>query len=137
MPHPNKGFIQTALTSGSWVLLLGLAACASQPVNVIDLSAAPQNTLNAMLHVPVLPLGMPSPQGVGSVGPITGYGCNVSGSAAATDAVQQLRAKALLLQATAVTDVLITQTGGSGCSAGHAVTASGIAVAARGIPPTW
>lgn len=137
MQHPNRDLIQSSLTSGSLALLLGCAACVSQPVSVIDLSAAPQGTLDAMLHVPVLPLGMPPPQGVGSVGQITGYGCDVSGSAAATGAVQQLRAKALLLQATAVTDVLITQVGGSGCSAGYAVTASGIAVAARGVPPTW
>ncbi|HEX2939973.1 MAG TPA: hypothetical protein VHO91_02930, partial [Rhodopila sp.] len=116
----------------------GCAACVpQQPVSVVDLSAAPQGTLDAMLHVPVLPLGLPPPHGVGPVGAITGYGCDVSGSAAATNAVQQLRAKALLLHATAVTDVLITQLGGSGCSAGYGVTASGIAVAARGVPPTW
>jgi hypothetical protein len=90
-----------------------------------------------MLHVPVLPLGLPGPTGVTSVGPIFGYGCGSSASGATTDAVQQLQIKALRMQATAVMDVLIAPAGIGPCSAGYSVTASGTAVAAGGVPRPW
>jgi uncharacterized protein YbjQ (UPF0145 family) len=90
-----------------------------------------------MLHVQILPLGLPAPPGVGSVGPISAYGCGPSKSAAASDAIQQLQAKALRMHATAVVDVLIGPGGIGPCAAGYSATANGIAVAARGIPPTY
>jgi hypothetical protein len=128
---PRKGPATRVL-----VALTALAACAA-PTEVIDLSMTPQETWDAMLEVPVLPLGLPGPPGVGSVGPIFGYGCGSSASGAATDAVQQLQIKALRMQATAVMDVLIVPAGIGPCSAGYSVTASGTAVAAWGLPHPW
>ena len=113
------------------VALAALTACAA-PTEVIDLSMTPQATWDAMLRVPVVPLGVPGPSGVGSVSPIFGYGCGSSASGAATDAVQQLQIKALRMQATAVMDVLIAPAGIGPCSAGYSATASGTAVAAWG-----
>jgi hypothetical protein len=118
------------------VALTALTACAA-PTEVIDLSMTPQETWDAMLRVPVLPLGLPGPPGTASVGPIFGYGCGSSASGAATDAVQQLQIKALRIQATAVMDVLIAPAGIGPCSAGYSVTASGTAVAAWGLPRPW
>jgi hypothetical protein len=121
----------------SFVVVAALVGCAP-PTEVVDLSRAPQATLDAMVHVPVLPLGVPAPPGVGSVGPISAYGCGQSTTAASSDAVQQLLVKALRMQATAVVDVLIGPGGIIGpCQLGYNATASGIAVAARGVPPTW
>jgi len=121
----------------SFVVVAALVGCAP-PTEVVDLSRAPQATLDAMVHVPVLPLGLPAPLGVGSVGPITAYGCGQSATAASGDAVQQLQVKALRMQATAVVDVLIGPGNIIGpCQLGYNATASGIAVAARGVPPTW
>jgi hypothetical protein len=118
------------------VALAALTACAA-PTEVIDLSMTPQVTWDAMLRVPVLPLGLPGPPGVGSVGPIFGYGCGSSASGAATDAVQQLQIKALRMQAAAVMDVLIAPAGIGPCSAGYSATASGTAVAAWGLTRPW
>jgi hypothetical protein len=121
----------------SFVVVAALVGCAP-PTEVVDLSRAPQATLDAMVHVPVLPLGVPAPPGVGSAGPISAYGCGQSTTAASSDAVQQLQVKALRMQATAVVDVLIGPGGIIGpCQLGYNATASGIAVAARGVPPTW
>jgi hypothetical protein len=87
--------------------------------------------------VQIVPLGLPVPPGVGSVGPIDGFGCGPSPSAAETDAIQQLQVKALRTRATAVVDVLV-ESGGTGlCTAGYKATANGTAVAARGIPSTF
>jgi hypothetical protein len=116
--------------------LTAFAACAA-PTEVINLSMAPPETWDAMLRVPVLPLGLPGPPGVASVGPIFGYGCGSSASGAATDAVQQLQIKALRMQATAVMDVLIAPAGIGPCSAGYSATASGTALAAWGHPRPW
>ena len=116
--------------------LAALAGCAP-PTEVVDLRGAPQATLDAMLQVQILPLGMPAPPGVGSVGPIMAYGCGTSVSAAGNDAVTQLQAKALRMRATAVMDVLIGPGGIGPCMAGYSATASGTAVAARGVPPTY
>jgi len=113
-----------------------LAGCAP-PTDVIDLRQAPQATRDAMLHVQILPLGTPAPPGVGSVGPVSAYGCGPSPADAASDAVQQLQAKALRMQATAVISVLFGPGGLGPCQLGYSVTASGIAAAARGVPPTY
>ena len=118
------------------VALTALTACAA-PTEVIDLSMTPPETLDAMLRVPVLPLGLPGPVGVASVGPIFGYGCGSSASGAATDAVQQLQIKALRMQATAVMDVLIAPAGIGPCSAGYSATASGTAMSAWGPRRLW
>jgi hypothetical protein len=118
------------------VALTALTACAA-PTEVINLSMTPHETWDAMLRVPVLPLGLPGPPGVASVGPIFGYGCGSSASGAATDAVQQLQIKALRMQATAVMDVLIAPAGIGPCSAGYSATASGTALAAWGRPRPW
>ena len=128
---PRKGPATRVL-----VALTALTACAA-PTEVIDLSMTPQETWDAMLRVPVLPLGLPGPPGVGSVGPIFGYGCGSSASGAATDAVQQLQIKALRMQATAVMDVLIVPAGIGPCSAGYSVTASGTALGAWGLLRRW
>ena len=117
-------------------LLAILVGCAP-PTEVIDLHQAPQATRDAMLHVPILPLGVPAPPGVGSVGPVSAYGCGPSPADAAGDAVQQLQAKALRMQATAVIDVLFGPGGIGPCQLGYSATASGTAVSARGVPPTY
>ena len=135
--HAASGKAKVRRATLSLLVVAALVGCAP-PTDVIDLSRAPQATLDAMVHVPVLPLGMPAPPGVGSVGPITAFGCGQSATAASSDAVQQLQVKALRMQATAVMDVLI----GPGniispCQFGYNATASGIAVAARGVPPTY
>jgi hypothetical protein len=116
------------------VALNVLTACAA-PTEVVDLSVTPQATLDAMLRVQILPLGISGPTGVGSVGPILGYGCGSSASGAVTDAVQQLQVKALSMRAIAVIDVLIAPTGP--CYAGYSATARGTAVAASGLPRPW
>lgn len=135
--HVASGRTSVRRATLSFVVVAALVGCAP-PTEVIDLSWAPQATLDAMVHVPVLPLGIPAPPGVGSVGPISAFGCGQSATAASSDAVQQLQVKALRMQATAVVDVLIGPGGIIGpCQMGYNATASGIAVAARGVPPTW
>lgn len=117
-------------------ILTILGGCAP-PTDVVDLQKLPQATRDAMLNVPILPLGAPPPPGTGSVGPVSAYGCGPSPSDAASDAVQQLQAKALRMQATAVVNVLFGPGGLGPCQLGYSTTASGIAVAARGVPPTY
>jgi hypothetical protein len=135
--HVASGRTSVRRATLSFVVVAALVGCAP-PTEVIDLSRAPQATLDAMVHVPVLPLGIPAPPGVGSVGPISAFGCGQSATAASSDAVQQLQVKALRMQATAVVDVLIGPGGIIGpCQMSYNATASGIAVAARGVPPTW
>ncbi len=90
-----------------------------------------------MLRVQILPLGMSAPPNVGSVGQLEGYGCGNSPTDGAASAIQQLQAKALQRQATAVMSAALSRALPAGCWATNAVTASGIAVANRGIPPTW
>lgn len=117
------------------VVLLGLSRCA--PTEVIDLRNAPQATRDAMLRVSVLPLGKPAPPGVGSIGPIVGYGCASTTEAAERDAVEQLQAKALAMHATAVVDVLVAPEGTGLCFGGQNMVARGIAVGPRGVPPSY
>jgi hypothetical protein len=119
-----------------FVALTALSGCAP-PTEVVDLRMTPPETWDAMLRLPVLPLGVPGPTGVASVGPIFGYGCGSSASGAAIDAVQQLQIKALRMEAAAVIDVLIAPAGIGPCNAGYGVTASGTAVAAWGFPRPW
>jgi hypothetical protein len=126
-----------------WTMAAGavvtiLAGCSPPVTDVVDLQLAPQATWDAMLNVQILPLGLPAPPDVGSVGPVLSYGCGAAPIEASTNAVQQLRAKALRLQAVAVMDVLL-QPGGRGapCGQAYAVMGSGIALAHRGIPSTW
>jgi hypothetical protein len=125
-----------AMSRPAICLLAILAGCAP-PTDVIDLHQAPQATRDAMLHVGILPLGTPAPPGVGSVGPVSAYGCGPSPADAASDAVQQLQAKALRMQATAVIDVLFGPGGIGPCQLGYSATASGIAASPRGVPPTY
>ena len=125
-----------------WVGVPGLAtltmlnAC-SPPTDVINLTLTPQATRDAMVNVQIVPLGWTGPRGVGSVGPIMGYGCASSAGAASSAAVQQLQVKALNVQAIAVVDVLITPLGNSPCFAGYSVIASGTAVGVRNPPGLW
>ncbi len=125
-----------AVMQASTCLLWFVASCAP-PTNVIDLSVLPQATQDEMLRVQILPLGMSPPPNLGSVGPIEGYACGNSPTDAAANAVQQLQVKALQRQATAVMSVVLAQATPAGCWAPNAVTASGIALAYRGIPPSW
>jgi len=118
------------------VALLAMAGC-TPPTEVVDLRAAPQATKDAMLQVKILPLGTPAPAGAGSVGPISGYGCAPTTEAASTEAVRQLQVKALRLRAVAVIDVLIGPADNTLCLGGQNVIASGIAVAPRGISPSY
>lgn len=90
-----------------------------------------------MLQVKILPLGVPAPAGVGSVGPVSGYGCGQTPEEARGDAIRQLQIKAMQSRATAVIDVLIESAGGGVCASGNDVTANGIAVAPRGIAPSY
>jgi hypothetical protein len=117
-------------------LIVLLAGCAP-PTEVIDLQNAPEATRSAMLHVQVLPLGMPAPPNAGSIGPISAYGCGRSPAEATSDTVQQLQAKALAMHATAVADVTFGPGGLGPCQFGYSATASGIGVGPLGIPPTY
>lgn len=116
--------------------LAGLAGCAP-PTTIIDVANAPQLTRDAMLNVFVLPLGMDTPPGVGSVGPISGFGCGATPVDASGAAVEQLRIKALEMRATGVVGVMIASSTASTCQGGYGMLANGIAVAPRAMPPTW
>ena len=114
-----------------------VAACTAQ-VEVVDLRSVPQVTRDALVQVQVIPLGMHVPPGVGSIGPVTGLGCAATPSLAANEAVQQVRVKALEMHASAVGEVLITPGGFSvQCLGGYSASASGIALAARGVPSSY
>ena len=120
-------------------LVLGIAALAgcAPPTDVVDMRDVPQATRDAMLHVQVLPLGTPVPDGVGPLAPISGYGCGNTPVEASANAVEQLRIKALRLRATAVTDVQIGSASSLPCNLQYSAIANGIAVAPRGVPPTY
>ncbi len=117
-------------------ILTAFTGCAPQ-IEVVDLRDVPQPTREAMTRMPIVPLGGPSPPGVGSLGPVEAYGCGQSPSVATANAVQQLQIKALQMHATAVVDVLFDQGGGNGSCQGNGTTANGIGVAPRGIPPSY
>jgi hypothetical protein len=116
-------------------VLTGCTSPPPPPIDRIDLRDAPRATRDALLRVKILPLGLSAPPNVGLVGPILSYGCGSTAIAATTDAIQQLRAKAVRVQATAVVDVLLGPGESGPCNEGYSATASGIAVAERGIAP--
>lgn len=121
------------------LLSLGLATLGgcNPPTTVVDVANAPQLTRDAMLNVMVLPLGMQTPPGVGSVGPLSGFGCGATPVDASGAAVEQLRIKALEMRATGVVDVMIATSTSAPCQGGYGMVANGIAVAPRAMPPTW
>jgi hypothetical protein len=116
--------------------MLALAGC-SPPTEVIDLHYAPKATQDAMQRVSIVPLGAPGPAVVGSIGPISGYGCAQTPEAASVAAVQQIRVKAMAQHATAVVDVLIEPDGLGVCPGGRNMIARGIAVGPRGVPSSY
>ena len=115
---------------------VALGGC-NPPTTIIDVANAPQLTRDAMLNVFILPLGMETPPGVGSVGPISGFGCGATPVDASGAAVEQLRIKALEMRATGVVGVMIASSTTSPCQGGYGMLANGIAVAPRAMPPTW
>jgi hypothetical protein len=121
------------------ILELGALAGCSAPTDVVDLRDVAPATQVAMRRMPILPLGIPAPADVGSIGPIAGYGCGQTSDAANQDAVQQLQIKALQIRATAVTDVVIQPAGivSGPCMMSFRVMAKGLAMAPRGIPSSY
>jgi hypothetical protein len=113
-----------------------LAGC-TPPAKVVELHHAPRVTRDAMADVRVLPIGMRPPVGTGSIGPITGYGCAPDPDMASDAAVEQLRIKALQLQAAAVANVLILPAGATDCVGGYGALATGTAVADWGEPSSF
>jgi hypothetical protein len=137
MPHHTPALARDAIAAAILaVLLVTLAGC-GPPTDVIDTSNLPAATRDAMLQVQILPLGEPVPQGVGSVGPVAGYGCGATAVDASSAAVEQLQLKAMRLHAVGVTDVLIASANSVPCYAPFAALAKGTAVAPRGVPPTY
>jgi hypothetical protein len=118
------------------ITMLALAGCGPS-TEVIDLANAPQATRDAMSQVTILPVGMPAPPGVGSIGPISGAGCGPSSQAARDEALRQLQVKAMRIHATAVVNVLIGPADSGFCLGGYNLMANGVAVAPRGISPAY
>ena len=116
--------------------LLTLGGC-NPPTTIVDIGSAPQMTRDAMLNVMILPLGMQTPPGVGSVGPVSGFGCGATPVDASGAAVEQLRIKALEMRATGVVDVMLQSSTSTPCQGGYGVLGNGSAVAPRAMPPTW
>ena len=125
-----------AAAIGCIVALLALDGCAP-PTEVVDLRNAPWATQDAMLRIMVLPLGAPAPYGVGSISPISGYGCASTSEAASGAAIRQIRVKAMGLHATAVVDVLVGPADSGICFGGYNMIANGIAVGPRAIPSAY
>lgn len=113
-----------------------LARCAP-PTGVVDVAALGPATQLAMQRVPVSGPGQRISGELGSVGPVSGYGCGTSPAAARASALQQLRIKTLQLRATAVENAVTEPASAVLCSGSYAVIAHGIAVAPRGVPPTY
>jgi hypothetical protein len=88
----------------------------------------PEATRDAMLQMPVLPLGVAAPAGVTWFGQIEGYGCGNTPIAASSAAVQQLQIKALMVHAAAVVNVLMQPADGFACNAPYGAVASGTTV---------
>jgi hypothetical protein len=123
-------------TAIALLALLAFAGC-SPPTEVVDLHFAPPATKEAMQRVNIVPLGLRGPPVVGSIGPISGYGCAPTPEAARLAAEDQIRVKAMAQHATAVLDVLFEPDGLGVCTGGHNILARGIAVGPRGIPPSY
>jgi len=113
---------------GLAILVATLAGCAP-PTDVVDMQVVPQATRDAMLQVPVLPLGTGAPPGAVWYGQVDGYGCGNTPVAASSAAAQQLQIKALMTHADAVVNVLFQSAGGFPCNAPYGAIASGTAVA--------
>jgi hypothetical protein len=132
--------MRNGISSSAWLavcLAVGCLTGCAPPTDVVDLRNTPQATWDAMLQVQILPIGMPAPGYVGSVGPVAGFGCGPTPVAASGDAVNQLRIKALRMRATAIMDVVI-QSGPTGtCFGGHTALANGTAVAHRGLSDAY
>jgi len=116
-----------AMVIGLVILVGSLAACAP-PTEVVDLRDVPQATRDAMVQLPVLPLGIAIPAGVTWFGQIDGYGCGSNPTEAANAAVQQLQIKALMIHATAVVNVLMQPADGFTCNAYYGAIATGTTV---------
>jgi len=121
---------------GLALAVASLAGCAA-PTDVIDMSEVPQATRDGMVQVQIVPLGGQAPGDVGTIGPLSGYGCGSTSVEASSNAVQQLQIKALRLRATAVTQVQIGPYSSIACYLQYSALATGIAVGPRAIPPTY
>ncbi len=128
-PHVVRFSGSRATLIGLVILVAALAGCAP-PTEVVDLQAVPQATRDAMLQVPILPLGIAAPVGVTWFGQIEGYGCGNTPVAASDAAVQQLQIKALMVHAVAVVNVLMQPAGGFACNAPYGAIATGTTVRA-------
>jgi hypothetical protein len=135
----SMGFRQNRGRSLATCLVLGMVVLGGcdPPPEVIDLQTAPQATRDAMLRVKILPLGTPAPADAGAIGPVTGLGCGQVSVDAATQAVEQLRVKAMRMHATAVMDVIIGPADFGSCMGHAGATANGIAIGPRGIPSSY
>lgn len=123
-----RHFAMAAVIGLAPMALSGCTPPPPPPISRINLQSLPQLTRDAMLHVRIAPLGAPPPNEAGSLGPMLGYGCGDTPVTASLDAVQQLQAKALVLRATAVIDVLIQPADPVPCHAPYGAIAGGIAV---------
>ena len=122
-----------AAVIGLVILAVTLAGCAP-PTDVVDLRDVPQVTRDAMVQMPILPLGVPAPFGVVWLGQVEGYGCGNSPVAASDAAIQQLQIKALMVHAGAVVNVLMQPTDGLACNAPYGSIATGTAVPQKIVP---
>ena len=120
-----SGSCPTAI--GLVILVAALAGCAP-PTDVVDMRDVPLATRDAMLQMPILPLGIAAPVGVTWFGQIEGYGCGNTPVAASDAAVQQLQIKALMLHAAAVVNVLMQPADGFACNAPYGAIATGTTV---------
>lgn len=116
-----------ATAAGLAILVATLAGCAP-PTDVVDLRAVPQATRDAMLQVPILPLGVTVPAGVTWFSQIEGYGCGNTPVDATNAAVEQLQIKALVVHAAAVVNVLMQPADGFACNAPYGAIATGTTV---------
>jgi hypothetical protein len=112
---------------GLVILAATLAGCAP-PTDVIDLRDVPQVTRDAMLQMPILPLGIAAPAGVVWFGQVEGYGCGNTPVDASSAAIQQLQIKALMVHAAAVVNVLMQPTDGFSCNLPYGAIATGTTV---------
>ncbi len=122
-----RGRYSTAI--GLVLLAATLSGCAP-PTEVVDLQDVPQVTRDAMVQMPILPLGVAVPAGVTWFGQVEGYGCGSNPAEATSAAVQQLQIKALTVHAAAVVNVLLQPAGGVACNAPYGAIATGTIVRA-------
>ncbi len=126
------------LTRVVLTLALALPGGCAPPTQVIDLRDVSPAERVVIADMPIVPLGVAPPQGLGSVAPVTGFGCGNSRKAAHDRAVQQLRIKALQLRATTVIDVLVQPSDSHVCLFDYGALAHGVAAAPWATtPPTY